>query len=122
VSKALNTSISDENRFFFQIYLHSASLITIILEDVIVHTFVSSTVVSKQGRSCEYIAGLEAGSSMVICPHIAHLDGGFITNKGSSYLSSSCHDRFWLLNITAGLQLQWPIKEYMSQQLFHIKP
>jgi hypothetical protein len=41
---------------------------------------------------------MEAGRAMIPFPCILHLDGDLITNKWLPYLSSSCHDRFWLLN------------------------
>jgi hypothetical protein len=60
---------------------------------------------------------MEAGSAIILRPHISHLDGGLITNKGLPYLSSLCHDRFWLLNMTTGLQLQWPLQEQQLMSL-----
>jgi hypothetical protein len=58
---------------------------------------------------------MEAGSTMILCPHISHLDGGLINNKELPYLSSSCHDRFWLLNMTTRLELTVAHKGFIHE-------
>lgn len=66
-----------------------------------------------------YIVSMKFGSAVTLHPDISHLDGGLITNKGLSYLSSSYHDSFWLLNMATELQVQRVKKKlYISQELF----
>lgn len=55
-----------------------------------------------------YIVSRKVRRAVTLHPDISHLDGGLNTNKRLSYLSNSCHDSFWLLNMAKELQHKGP--------------